>query len=82
MTKLSPHSIDGSIFFFGIAMSNADCFRQKAENCLSLEAETVGLTDRKALLWMAEQWVQLARAADEGELTANTAAAVPGSTSR
>jgi hypothetical protein len=39
-------------------------FRQEAENCLRLEAEAEHLTDRQALLWMAEEWLRLAQAAD------------------
>jgi len=45
-------------------MSDAARFRQEAENCLRLEAEAVNLTDRKALLWMAEEWLRLAQAAE------------------
>jgi hypothetical protein len=45
-------------------MSDAERLRQEAENCLCLEAEAVDPTDREALLWMAEEWLRLAQAAE------------------
>jgi hypothetical protein len=39
-------------------------FRQEAENCLRLEAEAIHPIDKEALLWMAEQWIQLAGTAE------------------
>jgi hypothetical protein len=44
-------------------MSDKERFRQEAENCLRLEAEAVDPTDKEALLWMAEEWLRLAQAA-------------------
>jgi hypothetical protein len=44
-------------------MSDTERFRQTAENCLRLEAESANPTDREALLWMAEEWLRLAEAA-------------------
>ena len=45
-------------------MSDTERFRQEAENCLRLEAKAVDRTDREALLWMAEEWLRLAQAAE------------------
>jgi len=44
-------------------MSDTERFRKEAENCLRLEAESANPTDREALLWMAEEWLRLAEAA-------------------
>jgi hypothetical protein len=45
-------------------MSDTEHFRQEAENCLRFEAEAVNQIDRDALLWMAEEWLRLAQAAE------------------
>jgi hypothetical protein len=45
-------------------MSNAERFRQAASNCLQIEAEAVNMIEKKALLWMAEEWLRLAQAAE------------------
>ena len=45
-------------------MSDTERFRQEAENCLRLEAEAVNPIDQEALLWMAEEWLRLAQAAE------------------
>ena len=45
-------------------MSDAERFRREAENCLRLTAKAVNQTDKEALLWMAEEWLRLAHAAE------------------
>ena len=45
-------------------MSEPEHFRQEAENCLRLEAEAVDPSDKEALLWIAEEWLRLADAAE------------------
>jgi hypothetical protein len=45
-------------------MTDTERFRQEAENCLRLEAETLETTDREALLWMAKEWLKLAQEAE------------------
>jgi hypothetical protein len=44
-------------------MSDTERFRKEAENCLRLDAESANAIDRKALLWMAEEWLRLTEAA-------------------